>query len=270
MIDPGGKFEDALNREIDGETTSEESAELRRHLAQSPEAQSYFEDLEGLCRMLRAVKEIEPPVGFKEGIVQLVHSRAGNPTREAARETRKVPGESWLGAVRGALGRRLRFQGGYAFAAGIAAGVLLFVVFTDSFTSIFRLDESSLPGTMLPIEQSREFETVDTSELRSEDIQATVETRRDQDLLLTEIQVHSRQPVQIWVEFDGAILTPLGFEQGTDSPGRIRLDTGLIHIAHEGPNTYRFLLRDIGGVDSQLGVRVGAGAEVVERRLLTR
>jgi hypothetical protein len=256
-----GKLEAILNRKIDGEISQEEAVVLQEYLASHPEAQSYAEDLDGLCRVLRKVKEIEPPVGFKDEILERIR---GVPVHAVNEVTVDLPDESdgWLAAIANTVRGWMRPQVAYSFAGGVAVGVLLLTVFADTITTRLRLDENWDPGSMLPVEESA-FERVDSAELQLDQVHAIAETSRYENLLLTQIRVESETPVEIVLE--AADIAPLGFRQARESSGAIRLAAGRVTISHVGQNTYRVLLSAAG--ESDLRVRLQAGSDVVEKTL---
>ncbi|UCE02263.1 MAG: hypothetical protein JSW67_13590 [Candidatus Latescibacterota bacterium] len=262
-----GKFEAILNRKVDGMISPEEEAELQEYLATHPEAHSYAEDLDGLCRTLRTVKEIDPPDDLRDAILERIRA-APAPTVHEATVDLPDEGDGWLASLVQTLRGWMRPQLAYSFAAGTAVGVLLFAVFTGNLTQS-RLDETSLPGAMMPVEGSA-FSQIDSALLQLEDTQMRFETRRHENQVLGEIRVESGPSVQIVLEFDGATLSPLGFWREQGSTERIEFETGRIRIAHQGANTYQVLLTEASTTAGVLTVRLAADDGVVERTLRLR
>lgn len=260
-----GKFEAILNRKVDGEISTAEAEELKEYLAGNPEAQSYAEDLDGLCRMLREVKEIDPPHDLKDEILARVRQASAPTVHKATLDLEEDDG--WFAVLVETVRGWMRPQLAYGFVAGAAAGVLLLSVFTDS--TRFGIDESSLPGAMMPVE-STAFSSIDTAQLQLDGTRMGLETKRHEDRLLGEIHVESAQPVQIVLEFDGASVSPVGFWRRESSNARIEVGAGRIQIAHQGANTYQVLLTDGPASAGELTVRLHAEDEVTEQKLRTR
>jgi hypothetical protein len=259
-----GKFEEILNAKIDVGISAEEAAVLDEYLANHPEAQAYAEDLDGLCRVLKEVKEVEPPVDLKQEILGQIRDTASVPPVSQA--TVDLPDEdSWWATLVQTVRSWMRPQLAYAFATGVVASVLLIVVFAGGLSRL-RLDEGSVPGSMLPVEESA-FELVDSTELQLGSVHAIATASRFENMLLAEVRVESETPVEMLLQARGAQIAPLGFQQARESSGAIRLEAGDVAVTHVGQNTYWVLLT--AGGTGDLRVRLQVGSEIVEETLRT-
>ena len=117
--------EDRLHREIDRETTAEESERLRQELEREPEARAQFEQLVHLVRTLESVPAEEPPVGFVAGVMRMVRAKA--PASSALARFSESFRRNFL--VRPALGFSLTLASGLLMGAillpGVAIGIAL-------------------------------------------------------------------------------------------------------------------------------------------------
>ena len=142
-----------MNREVDGENSPAESAELKAVLETSEEARTYYDDLVELGRRFGEAREVEPPVTLRSEILAATSRR---PTaahhRAVARRVRRrslIPqGLSDLFTPRLA----------YAFAAGVTAGVLIFGLIAGVGTHSDALDPDMLRGTIAPWEPPDEID----------------------------------------------------------------------------------------------------------------
>jgi hypothetical protein len=255
------KYEDLVNRDLDGETTPEESALLRAHLSADPAARGYHEDLRSLQRLLRAVVAIEPPPTFKQDLLRMIRERGMEAQPEPARR------EGCREPVVLALRRRLTWGTAYTFAAGIAVGVALLVAMGERPTPSSRLDDSTLPGAMLPVERFDDLQPIDSQPLRLQGVRGRAQTKSLPYAVLADIEVAAEQPVQIRLAFDPGALVPLGFAQKQPGGGVVRLGSGEVEIEHVGENRYVLALGRRGTPAGVLVVQVRLGDSVVEQVL---
>jgi hypothetical protein len=134
------RIEELINREIDGETTPDESSELRTHLARDPESQAYYEDLRKVAGWLKRVPPVDAPSSLKPAIMSEVRVRGLVQKTTPAGASRRPFLERWFGGG-------LLFRPAYAWsaAAGFVAGFLVFVLLQGG---LGNLDRSEISGTM--------------------------------------------------------------------------------------------------------------------------
>lgn len=116
------RWEILMNRELDGENTAEQSAELRAHLEEDLEARVRFAELQHVFRTLDETEALVPPADLRARILAAIDqedvpaARAFGDARNSAQEPERTP-RSW----------RFRFRPGYAFAAvaGFLIGMLV-------------------------------------------------------------------------------------------------------------------------------------------------
>ena len=257
MIDE--KYEELLHRALDGEATAEEAARLREYVAANPGARASYDDLQHLFQMLAYVERVEPPAGSQEQLLRRL------------REARPVPApqESWLGDAMGALRRRITLNTAYAFAVGAIAGIALFAAIKDHSATRSRLDDSALPGSMLPRNRG-EFRIVDQQQLALAGLRATFRVRSAPGFVVAEMDVSSEQRADLVLEFDGKTLSPIGFEQTRQGPGLISLGDARVRLENTGQNHYLVVFLEDGGAGSDLVVKVLAGGSSQEKHLKTR
>lgn len=282
-----GKYEDLMNREIDGETTEREKAELETYLAQNPQAQAYREDLGTLANMFERVRDIEPPAELKADIVAAVRrqaesqaaSRPAGASAAAEASSRPVhaaePGalpasENGWASIVDVFRRRLALPSPYAFAGGVAVGALVFALIAASFTSLFRVDESVAPGALVPSSELAVFEALDAQSLALDGVRGEVSTKIYGDRLLVELQLESEVPVQVSVTPGAGRMVPVAFRQVDPRQGRVEFGEAEMAITHQGTNEYYFVLRGDAVGGSPLAVRAQTGVQTSEITLRTR
>jgi hypothetical protein len=255
------KYEDLLHRALDGEATPEEAARLREYVAANPEARASYDDLEHLFQMLASIEPVEPPAGSQAELLRRL--------REARTSPAPRPHEGWLEAAAAALRRRITVNTAYAFVVGAVAGVALFAGITDHSATRPRLDDSALPGSMLPRNRG-EFQVTDQQQLSIAGFQAAVQIRSAPGFVVVEIDVKSEQRAELVLEFDAKSLSPIGFEQTRQGGGLISLGDAHVRMENAGQNHYLVVFSEEGGAGSDLAIKVLAGGSSLEKRLGTR
>ena len=263
-----GKFEDLLNRKIDGETNERDDAELQEYLAQDQAARAYQEDLENLASMFERVHDVEPPPDLKDEIVHA--ARAASSAAAGAQKSADPGSPAGVSAILEALGRRLQMRSPYAFAAGLAVGALVFAVLAGSFTSLFRVDESVSPGALVPPEALAVYEPVDSQPLRLDGVHGQIATRVHGDRLLLELQLDSQQVVTVAVVPEAGSMVLVAFRQDDPAQGRVEIRDTEFTVEHQGANVYYVVLRSDSLRRGSLTVRARAGSQAIEVALRTQ
>jgi hypothetical protein len=256
----------AINREIDGMSTPEESAQLKDLLASNEEARAYYEDLSRLSTMLSSVDEVEPPAKLKSGVMSAIEMKKA--AQAPASTLRPVPAPEKVSFLHTILhGYQRRGEWAYAFSfaafvAGIAIGFLGFTALGNGFTTSG--DTSQFTGSMTPF---KDFEIVDTKPLDENGVIGTVETRYTSNQIFTKIEVSSEQNLDIVVEFDGNLLSPIGFHQEFPTPSGITLGANEMRLVHQGQNVYVLTLGYPAMSASEVHVKFYSGGLLFERTL---
>lgn len=266
-----GKFEDLLNREVDGETTDRETTEFEEYLAKNPQANAYREDLENLASMFQQVRDVDPPADLKDEILAQVRQAPAPTVHKATLDIDEDDG--WFAAlsetVRGWV-RPLELRSPYAFAAGMAVSALAFFIFADSFTSWFRVEESIAPGAIVSAEELAVYESLDAQSLTLDGVHGQIGTKIYGDRLLVELRLESQVPVQVSVTSVNGQMVPVAFRQVDPGQGRVEFSEAEVAITHQGTNEYYFVLRRDAVGGSPLAVRTQAGVQTSEFTLKTR
>lgn len=227
----------AMNRELDGLNSPEETAELETFLGSDSEARAYYEDLTRLSTMLSEVKEVDPPRELKAGIMKAIEPVPAATPPEASGARRPAESGIYDGFLNNFLGAfRGRWAYAFTFSAGIAAGIVGFTTFGDGLSTT---SMEGLTGTMAPIQ---DFVTVDQQDFNQAGVSGSIEMKVAADHLVATIDVESVEDLDIVIEFDGKVLNPLGFHQSAPHPMGVTMESDQVKLLHRGQNTYTFTL----------------------------
>ncbi len=244
---------DLMHREIDGENTSEQSAELQRRMVEDTQFRAGYEKLQTLSVTLEAIGQEEPAAELVKDVMRALRVRGEGRGR-------------WLETWRSAFAKRPAFAYGLSLAAGIVLGALGFGALDPSALSI--RDEAAV-ATILPPGRLGTFREVDRQQLASAGLRGEAVARRGAQTVQAEVRVESRQPVLITLEFDARVLSPLGFGRTVAAEGDVVLEPGRVRIAHSGAGTYQVFLGAKSPGSAPLTLRVAGEGILIERRLGT-
>lgn len=247
----GGDASDLVQREIDGENTPEQSAELRRLMATDPGLAARHAELAALVRTLEAIGQEAPPAGLANDVMRAIRRGAGATSGP-------------LGAWRSVLARRPVLGHAVSLAAGVAMGILSVGLVEPS---RFYAREGAVSGTILPADRLASFGQLDRQGLSAEGVQGEAITRQGDGELLAELRVDSRAPLKLTLEFDPSILAPLAFERGEVGEGAVSLEPGRVRITHAGAGEYRFVMRRRRPAGTSLRLTVTGEGVALERSL---
>ena len=247
--------EDRLHREIDRETTPEESERLRQELERQPEARAQFEQMVQLVRTLQSVPAEEPPVGLVAQVMRMVRAKA-LPSSLAARLCESFRQRFLL---RPALGLSL------TFASGLLVGAIL-VGMGDLGPLHLGGDEGSAAGTMLA-PRGLGFREVDRAQLTGEDFHGDASGWASGDQVEVRVHLEGRPPLELTVTSDGQELEAVGFERGRGAVGEMRLGPGSLQVVDAGPGDYVLRLSPRQGVACRVEIALRRGSDRVAKVL---
>lgn len=238
------EFIELINQEIDGENSIEESTRLKTYLAQNSEASAYYEDQAKLSEILARIENVDPPTNLKKNILNSLSSQ-----RYAKRETRNI----WQTVLQ-VLNKKFNHRYALAFSAGLAVGLLVFVLVNNLGKSI-RLNVNDLTGTILLRDVSDKLKAIDQLEFQGESSRASLMLKSANDLVLIESQVESDSPIELLFEFDQEDLSFVGVRQSDDSAHFV-IQIGRITLTHDGSNQYWIVFRKRGSVATTVRFRI--------------
>jgi len=248
--DPG----DLIQREIDGENSPGESAELQRQIDADPELRARAERLQGLSRSLASVGQEDAPPGIIGDVMRSIRAKSA-----------RITG-GWIDDWRSAFARRPALGYALSLAAGIILGALGLGALDPS---AYQIRDDRAVGTILPPGRLGSFRQVDRRELASPGVRGEAVISRGETTLQADLHFESNRSVQITLEFDANSFTPLGFGRSIPAEGSVVLEPGRVRFAHSGAGSYQVFLGLKGPASPPISVSVGGEGVEIEGSLET-
>lgn len=232
---------DLINKEIDGVNSQEDSDKLEAYLAENPEAQDLYDDLLSMSTMLNKTDEIDPSPTLKKNILDSIPQK-----KYAAREKKRVLGgaRNFLKSLIPTQAPRSNFRYAYAFSAGLIVGIVaLFLVF-DKIYQTAEVDVSNLYGAMMLPGSPESLETADYAEINLDQVYGEIHTSYSKDIVLTELDLSTRQECEIVLEFDDDDISFQNFTRLSDRENKLDIGTNYLRLSSIGDNRYVIVFRD--------------------------
>ena len=255
MIDPN--IIELMHAEIDGVIAPDESARLRRHLEENPDARTYLERLQRITATLDATPPAEPPHGAVERAIDRIPFQA----QSHSYGENQAPGFfSWL---REAFSwQPMRYAA--ALGCGAVIGIALYSFARTSLVS-YPLDNSFFSGTMKTIDHTEGFARVGSAGVQLDVVEGTFLLHRHEDdgLLLAEVDLQSDIPVEWELVYDQATVSFEGFRRYSTLSSAVTADGSRARIRHEGKGRYLLFFSTRSDTPSPIAVRVFADNELL-------
>jgi hypothetical protein len=240
-----------LQREVDGENTTDESSALRERLAREPELVRQYQALAGVCDALDGVRLVEPPPQMVGDILRGIRQRA------YADRPRVI------GGVFGRLAARPALTLVSTLAAGLVVGVL-----ATTLTGRLRpspMDDRAVSGTVLTAGDLARLPLIQDLELGGASLGATVVTRKGDGVIVAEVEIRSPRPLDLTVDLDPEALRPRGFVSLEDLPtGEVTLEEDHVRVRQAPAGRYLLTLDVLGTNPAPLRVTLGSGEDALE------
>lgn len=234
-------YRDLMNAEIDGVITKEEARILAARLESDPKAREYYEELRRAVQLLDGADEVSPPADLREQIMDAVR---GDRAHEAPRAAAVSRGRTW-------------WRSGYvpAFAAGVAAGLLLYAALSWDGTGTIPTERSE--GT-IGLDGGPRTNDRRTTEFTGTGIEGSVAADVDSAGTTVLLRISSGTETTALFEY-GAGVAFEGISSPTGAPFQMEVGDGNVLIVHRGDGEYIVRLRGSGPVD----LKIFAGGTVV-------
>jgi anti-sigma factor RsiW len=197
------RFDELIQRDLDGETTPAEREELQRGVAADPGVRARYEMMHEMVERLDKLSPIEPPAGMRGRIVE-AYSRREAETPRHAMPAAALPQR-----------RRRVFHLAYAAAAGLLIGLASApLIFSDRSA----IDPAEATGAMVshPGEQRR---VVDRLAGAGSNGRAELEIVRSHSSLTLQAHVRPQRPGRVTIGWDsGLALSGFSREQAGEPP----------------------------------------------------
>ena len=220
------KIFELINKAIDGPLTSREEAKLKKCLELDPGTQKLYSDMKQVATMLDSVKEIEPPVSLKQRIVNAVNAQ------ELPRPARGGFSMRWM------LPHLTRYRVAYAFTGGAVAGILIFGLLTTGLGRLSTVDVTKLYGTLVDHSYAAKMMPCASVTLDLSGITGSISTKKGDNVVLADLEMDSREAIDLKFSYDGNSLRVLGVGQTDGYGSAINIVDNVITIKAAGKNRY--------------------------------
>jgi hypothetical protein len=189
MIDE--RYIELMNGEIDGANSPEESAELKRYLESSLEAQSYFEGLRQLDQIFEEAKKKLPPEQVRQNILTSIYARKEAPEKK-----------NTVAAVFSLFKKKPSRRFVYAFAAGIIFGLCLFAVIIRFVPGSTSPDLEKLYGTLAILEGKKPFFNSNPVDFKLDEVSGSARFRYAKEKIFAELKLVYESDIQVILQYD--------------------------------------------------------------------
>lgn len=221
------RYLELIHKEIDGENSPEERTALQGYLSANQSARELFEELQQLSGFINRMEDTAPPEDLRKSILNDIQARQCRRTAEVFRSERAaVKMSAWKWA--------------YAFAAGLILGALLAPLALQLWQGNSSQGFSQLLGTLSRkdvLQGAAAFGIV-----KGEGVNGTVQIKRSNTQLLIELELTSRQPVEVVIQHDANRLRFNGLEQSGDEALSFQSLPEQLTWTHQGHKRYRILM----------------------------
>jgi hypothetical protein len=189
MIDE--RYEELINKELDGLNTESESKELEQFLSENSEALQYYDELLRAASALKRIEQVEPPSFLTTHILNSVKA-LHVPTQS---------GLGWIHTIRELFRQRPVARYALVFASGLCVGILLLVL-ANSWSQDEMPDIAKVSGSMvLPTELSR-LQKIDSVALDGSGFRSIFKTLRGDGNIIVECAVAAAENLRLELSAD--------------------------------------------------------------------
>lgn len=250
------RIEELMWKSIDGTITDREKNQLQSHLDEHPEARAYFGELKSFNELLEGVSEVEPPEVLHQRILAgLERVPAPSPSRTRSPESRPF---------KSILGIRWNLRLAVSAALGCLVGIIGYHLANNKSLEERQLDISKIYGTM-SIGQDTEYGTVP---IEVEGVEGTLKFRRENDVVVSELNVFSDDEVEITFEHAGGDIRSGGLDPAGDSRNRVTVESGGVSLVNTGDGHYFLAIQLVDHTSPPLTLRVSRGDRVLLEKLI--
>ncbi|MFH1501805.1 MAG: hypothetical protein ABIG03_02030 [Candidatus Eisenbacteria bacterium] len=262
MID--ARLMELMNREVDGENSPEESAELERVLETNADARAYYDDLVELGRRFGEAGEVTPPATLRSEILSLT-------SRRPAAERRPAVGRPAARRRRSLIPDDLRNlftpRVAYAFAAGVAAGAVLLALVTGAGIGTTAVDPNALRGTLAPWEPPSDIDAGECLEFDVPGGWGSGCISYSSGNIWAELHLDTDGETEVVFVHDGDVRFDR-FQVVEAGEHSVSVSSGRASLTHTGLGDYVIFFEDEDSSLSPLGVEVYAAGELqFEKRI---
>ncbi len=216
-----------IHGEIDGENTPSESAKLNAYLLHHPEARELFDQFNELSATLGHLAPVDPPPNLRKNILNAI-PRIISAT--PARRTARAPLFSVF------FSPKVRYA--YAFAAGLAIGIVFLLIWAGPSGRNAPVDTSHLYGTIMPDASAELYRSAGVLDVQAGVVSGSLGLSYSDAGALAHLNLRSGELVDVVVSYDPQSLQFSGIRQYGRSSDGLRVSEGTVQVSLTGENDY--------------------------------
>jgi len=234
-----------INADVDGELGVTDRERLQANLAQNEEARALHDELSTFCRQLDSVERLEPPPHLKYALLDSFASRP-KPEAQAMPAWRQVLAMPML-------------RHAVAFAAGV---FMTFALVNSNQISNRAFDDvTGLVGTISDVDPA--VSSDNSINLTRGDIAGTVSIRENGSLTVLDVNLSSKETIEIIAGYSDRDLWFRGFAQLENDDANVVTDTGEVRMRLKGRNRYAIYLQQASRTPASVHLQFYAGGNLV-------
>lgn len=234
-----------INADVDGELGDSDRERLRATLAQNEEARALHDEFNTFCRQLDSVESIEPPPHLKYALLDSFAARPKSPEQAVPvwRQVLAIP------MLRHAV----------AFAAGV---FMTFALVNSNQISDHAFDDvTGLVGTISDVNPT--LSSDNSINLTRGDIAGTVSIRENGSLTVLDVNISTKDTVEIIAVYSDRDLWFRGFAQLENDDANVVADKGEVRMRLKGRNRYAIYLQQASKTPASIHLQFFAGGSLV-------
>jgi len=222
---------DLIHKDLDGVNPRDDSARLKRHLAENPQAHQLYNELEELSRTLAVVEEVDPPPTLKPAVFRALHQSAQPPAQRGG----------VVEALRTLLQPRGALRYAYAFSFGLLVGLLIHVLYSSDY-SLDSFDTSKVSGTLILSEPAGSFENGEPIHQNLGHAQVEITPKWSPSVQAIDLHLTSEEPVTAVIEVDPNNTDVRAVRQFAGPTDRLVIRDAAIEVHSAGNTLYTFFM----------------------------
>ena len=257
MIDD--KHLQLIHQEIDGENSSEESEAVQKYMLKNEEAKTLYSDLNALSNLLNQVDAKDPSPNLKKNILNSIQ-----PYKSSSREKTPV-----IGGLIQNIKSVFQIKYGFAFASGLAAGLILFVLLGNQNLQTPVNEISNFYVTMIPKEADNNLQSASFFEINLDQVTGSVHVKNGKDVVLLELQLNSSQNIDVYLGFNKDELEFSGLSKGDHpSRGAIEYDANQVNLTTKAESSTLILFKRLAS-DAKINFRLSQNGNTLLEEVMT-
>jgi len=239
-----------LNRELDGDLTPDERAELEQALAADESARRVRSHMQGMHKTLKDMPQIEPPSAMKANIMRSINPPGLRQAIWPVRIFRQI--SAWF-----------EVRPIYPYAVGVATGLLVFAVYVGTVDRSSQLNDGDLAATLLHQDEAS-TQAIHVQPFEVAGTRGSVASRHADGVIWVDLTLETTAQTGIEMTFNERELQFRALSKDPDAAMSFNQADGHIEISQIDPGTYHLAFTGSPGETSRMSLTVRSGAETVQ------